>query len=133
MSVLTWMLAAALVLGNGSQSVPEAEQAFHLVAEQAAPGEVTLTIIMPPGVALYREQLGIEAVASAGFRPAKLEVEEGVVETGPDGTSEAMLRGVVQARVRGKGQGGTLRVRLRGCADAGICYPPLVRDVPIRG
>ncbi len=81
MGVLSWVLAAALVLGNGSQSVPDADQAFRVVADQAAPGEVTLTIVMPPGVALYRDQLGIEPVASSGFTPASLEVEEGVIET----------------------------------------------------
>lgn len=133
MGLTAWLLAAALAFGGGPDTVPEAEAAFVVVAEQTAPGEVALTIVMPPGVALYREQLGVEPSQEPGFQPSALEVGPGVVEQGPDGQPEVMMRGKVDATVRGTGAGGTLRVRLRGCADAGICYPPMVRVVEIRG
>lgn len=133
MSVLSWVLAAAFALANGA-TAPGPEQAFQVTATQAGEGRVNLTFVIAPGTALYRDELTVEPLQSdAGFQPAALDVPPGVAQAGPDGEQEVVLRGVVPAKLTGAGVGGVLRIKLRGCADAGICYPPLVLDVPIRG
>lgn len=133
MSMLSWILATALTLSQGG-TVPDAEHAFQVEARQMGQGRVALTLIIAPGTALYRDDIAIEAATDAGgFQPVALDVPPGHSERGPDGSEETVLRGVVAARLTGAGAGGVLRVRLRGCADAGICYPPLVIDVPIHG
>lgn len=133
MSVLSWALAAALTLANGAP-VPGPEQAFQVTARQAGEGRVDLFFVIAPGTALYRDELTVEPREfDVGFQPTALDVPPGVPQAGPDGEQESVLRGVVAAKLTGAGAGGMLRITLRGCADAGICYPPLVLDVPIRG
>lgn len=123
-------LIAGLLLSGGAQA-PTPEQAFRVLARQEAPGVVQLTLMAAPGTALYRDEIEVEAVAGSGFVPRALAVPAGTVQAAPDGAQEVVLRGQVDTRVEGEGSGGALRVRLRGCADVGICYPPIELQVPI--
>jgi thiol:disulfide interchange protein DsbD len=107
----------------------EPEQAFPLDVRAAGPREVLLTFRTVPGYYLYREKFGFTAgdatVGEPSLPPGKVKFDENFqknVET---------YHGPLEVRlpVAQSPEGGfTLDVVSQGCADAGLCYPPLTRQ-----
>lgn len=123
------LLAACLPAVAGSDDFLPPEQAFALSPRVLDASTVELKFDVAPGYYLYRERFGFEARPSAG--ELKVELPQGKVkfdenfgknvETYRDGLT---LRVVVPQAT----QPFTLSVTSQGCADQGLCYPPLTRD-----
>jgi thiol:disulfide interchange protein DsbD len=126
-------LAACLPAVAGNDDFLPPEQAFALSPRVLDARTVELKFDVAPGYYLYRERFGFEAKPSAGERnvdlkvelpPGKVKFDENFgknVETYRDGL--ALRVAVPQAT-----QPFTLSVTSQGCADQGLCYPPLTRD-----
>jgi len=128
------------VLGFGAEDeLPTAEQAFRFTAEVAAPDRLRLTWEIADGTFLYQEKIRI-AVADApnvALGPYELPEPEIKSDTArPDGTigdvavyqhridlSLPLLRGAPEPT------GLKLVVKYQGCAERGICYPPVTRQI----
>jgi len=137
--LMAWpRLVALLLLLLGARAVLAAddfldpEVAFRLTARAADERSVDLSFIVEPGYYLYREQFKFSAVgATLGppvFPPGKVKFDETFqkdVET---------HRGVVRITVPilQAPSAFVLKVANQGCADKGLCYPPMERAVQVR-
>ncbi len=110
----------------------EPEQAFPLDVRAAGPKELLLTFRTVPGYYLYREKLH--------FNTTEASVGEPVLPAGHVKFDENFQKNVetyhgpleVRLPVTQAAAGGfTLDVVSQGCADAGLCYPPLTRQVRV--
>lgn len=126
---LGMLLAACLPAVAGNDDFLPPEQAFALSPRVLDARTVELKFDVAAGYYLYRERFGFEAKPSAGelkveLPPGKVKFDENFgknVETYRDGLT---LRVVVPQAT----QPFTLSVTSQGCADKGLCYPPLTRD-----
>ncbi len=126
---------AGLIGGNGSGDFLPPEQAFRSFAEFTGNNELTVRWEIAEGYYLYRDQFSVT-------------VSDGPVQLGspvlPRGTphedeyfgrTEVFFDGVdmVIAFSRGAASSApvTLTLGFQGCADGGICYPPLERELTV--
>ncbi len=105
-----------------------ASQAFQLVSAERSGDEVTVTWSIAPGYYLYRKRLGFEAAVPSGlsFDAPRLPQGEAVADE-RDGTNE-VYRETLKAQLHARSDAAALqqlRVRYQGCADVGVCYPPV--------
>lgn len=110
-----------------------AESAFQFVSAQRDGAVIRVDWLIAPGYYLYRQRLAFEALPA----PAKLAAAElPVGQTIRDehfGTVE-IYRDSLRATLPlapGAAVPKQLRLRYQGCADAGVCYPPVTRVVDV--
>jgi thioredoxin:protein disulfide reductase len=135
-SLFTLFVAVALLIAGGqaaraADEFLEPELAFKLAARAVDDRTVEVTMTAVPGYYLYREQFKFEAVGATLGAPVmpqgKVKFDETFqknVETYRDAVRIAIP--VQQAPARFQ-----LLVTSQGCADAGLCYPPLQRGVEV--
>lgn len=137
---LWWRLAAGLLVAllfGATQTVRaeddflDPEVAFKLAARAADDRTVEVTVTAAPGYYLYRDQFKFEAADATLGAPAlpqgKVKFDETFqknVETYRDVVRIAVPVQQAPARFR-------LLVTSQGCADKGLCYPPLQRGVDV--
>ncbi|MVP24809.1 protein-disulfide reductase DsbD, partial [Salmonella enterica subsp. enterica serovar Bovismorbificans] len=122
--------ASASLFGqqNASQFVP-ADQAFAFDFQQQK-NTLTLNWQIKPGYYLYRQQIRVTP-ASASVTPLALPTGE-PHEDEFFGKSEIYRDALsVPITVEQASPGATLSVTYQGCAEAGFCYPPETRTVPL--
>ena len=139
------MLACLLLAGRGAAAPTEAdflppEQAFAFSAAMADPGTLELRYRVARGYYMYRERF---ALAANPAQPAVLgepAYPRGEVKYDPtfEKDMEVYHRDVAIRVPLAAGAPGPLVVTVtgQGCADAGLCYPPMdhqVRLVPAAG
>ena len=119
------LLLAAVQAGRAAQDFLEPEQAFKVSARALDERHVEVTFEVAPGYYLYREQFKFEATGATLGTPAlpsgKVKFDETFqknVETYRD-----VLR--VAVPVAQAGADFRLIATSQGCADAGLCYPPM--------
>ncbi len=125
---------AALVGGGNGEFLPP-EQAFQATAELTGPNELTVRWTPAPGYYLYRESLA----ASVSDGPAQ--AGRPIIPAGTAhqdeffGTTEVFFNAVDVvvpfSRSTAQPAAVTFNLAYQGCAEAGLCYPPLTRDVTI--
>lgn len=123
----------SLVAGGpvGDEFLP-ADEAFVMYAEAAGPGWAEISWQIAEGYYLYRKQLAFSSPAPG------VNLGEPVLPTGETevdeyfGESEIYRRELV-ARLPVQAPPGAvpLVVRYQGCAEDGICYPPITRQVTV--
>ncbi|MEK8032366.1 protein-disulfide reductase DsbD [Ideonella sp. DXS29W] len=142
----TWLqrltgLGVVILLAAGALLAPtfaraaddflEPEQAFPLDAAAGAAKEVVLTFRTVPGYYLYRDKFHFKAegaqLGEPALPPGQVKFDENFqknVET---------YHGTLEVRLPVDKADGTfvLDVVSQGCADAGLCYPPLTRQVQV--
>ncbi|MBC7484825.1 MAG: protein-disulfide reductase DsbD [Rhizobacter sp.] len=134
-SWLRILLLAVLQAGGvgafAAEEFLDPEAAFKLVARAADDRTVELSFSVEPGYYLYREPFKFVATTAtlglAKFPPGKVKFDETFqkdVET---------HRGVVQISipVQQASPKFVLMVTNQGCADKGLCYPPMQRAVEV--
>jgi len=137
---VSWNLSQALGFGT-EDDIPTVEQAFYFTAEVAAPDRLRLTWDIAGGTFLYQEkiQITVEDAPSIALGPYELpepEIKSDTVR--PDGTIGdvaiyhrhidlplPLLRGSTEPTSL------ALVVKYQGCAERGICYPPVTRRVSL--
>lgn len=118
---------------QGESALLTADQAFQLVEARRDPGGIHLSWLIAPGYYLYRHRLAVEPADGVAALPAlrlppgqpRHDEHFGDVEIYTT-TLDADLPFAAGQRVPTR-----LRLRWQGCAEAGVCYPPVTRTVDI--
>ncbi len=127
-------------LGSPAQEerILEADQAFRLTI--SAPNPLTLQArwIIEPGYYLYRDKFRLELVDAPGIAIASVEVPAGEPKDDPYFGPQQVFHGeaVIIARLQrtseSAGSGSVeVKAHYQGCAEIGVCYPPLSQTVAV--
>jgi thiol:disulfide interchange protein DsbD len=135
---LTRLAGALQGFGTGSATgdLLPADQAFRFFAEAPTPDSVRLNWQIAPGYYLYREKFRValrdaEGVALGGYAfprgEPKIDEEFGAVE---------VFHGEVSVNIPLLRTGGgsrtiILETGFQGCAERGVCYPPMAKTVEL--
>ena len=132
------LLWAALIFGGAMSAARaaddflEPEVAFPLEAKAVGPKEILLAFRTVPGYYLYREKFrftAAEATLGEPVLPAgQVKYDENFQKNVETYHGPLEIRLPVSAAATG---GFTVDVVSQGCADAGLCYPPLTRQVRV--
>ncbi len=123
-SGLVVMLSTLAAFAAGAP-VP-ADVAFRLSAERTADGGVDLVWQVRPGHYLYRDRIHVTDAEGA---PVALTLPAGIVHDDPNFGPTEILPTDIRAPLAVPAEPGRLKVSFQGCAEAGICYPPVTRLV----
>lgn len=141
LSLASWLLRCVLAVfaavapayaGNGDFLDPE--QAFRLSAQRADAHTIELRFDIEPGYYMYRERFAFEvqqpgvALGEAVLPAGKVKFDENF------GKDVETYRGVLTVRLPVERAAGpfALAVTSQGCADKGLCYPPLTRELKVK-
>lgn len=122
------------LFGGGSQQrefLP-AEEAFRVLAEPAGDSAIALEWQVASGYYLYRDKFGFEPAGTALAAPVDLPVTE--VKQDPHFGAVEIIKGDFRSLLRlADAPAGeqALTIRYQGCAEDGICYPPISREVSV--
>ncbi len=126
------------VLGQEEEEFLHPDKAFTFRA-YANDGEGTITAewVIAQDYYLYREQFRFEAVDADGVTLGDARFPAGEIHTDEFFGEQEVYYQQVSIEIPVSGNAGetfTLRARYQGCADAGLCYPPIFKtaevDVP---
>jgi thioredoxin:protein disulfide reductase len=127
-----------LALGQGSSGEGNflpADRAFRVFAEAQGPDSIRLSWEIAPGYYLYRDRLKV--AASGAVQLGQLVLPRGQSKTDEYfGTQQVYHDELVAMLPVARAASATaltvpLRVTYQGCADAGLCYPPITKTVSI--
>lgn len=127
--------ATALDLGrkvNGADALLSADEAFRLVSASRDGDGLRLSWLIAPGYYLYRHRLAAEAVD--GARLPELLLPAGTPRHDAHFGDVEIYTTTLDARLplaKGAAMPKQLKLRWQGCAEAGVCYPPVSRTVDI--
>ena len=106
----------------------------YKVATSAAPDELVVRFDIAPGYYLYRDRLGFES-ATLGVTLGTASLPVGLDHEDEFFGKQVIYRDNLQVGVpvtfSGAPQDFEVKVKLQGCADAGLCYPPQTWTVPV--
>ena len=126
-STLVMLLGLAAVPATAAEDFLPPEQAFRFEARALDARTVEVAFTVANGYYLYREQFAFAAEdASARLGPAQ--IPPGKVkfdETFAKNVETYRGRVVIRVPVEAAPAAFTLAVTSQGCADAGLCYPPM--------
>lgn len=135
--ILTYLLAAGLALASASVSAePDLlppDQAFKMVARQGDDRSVEIDFRIAAGYYLYRDRFSFSTdnpsvkVASVALPPALSRFDPMLgrnVEFYTD-------RVTVRLRLSGPSVPVNLTAKAQGCAEIGLCYPPVSRTYSV--
>lgn len=125
----------ALTQSNESELLP-AEQAFHFYAEAENAQTAALNWQIAPGYYLYRDKVTVELLGPTNARLGALQMPPGEPKTDPTfGRTEVYHDSlVVLVPITGLTPGQRqiqLKVGFQGCAEIGVCYPPMSQSVQL--
>ncbi|WP_438858563.1 protein-disulfide reductase DsbD [Achromobacter spanius] len=132
--LLTWQAAA-----QAEAEFLEPEKAFVFSAQMAAPDTLELHYKVAPGYYMYRERFGITISPIGATTLGEAVYPKGEVKYDPtfEKDMEVFHKDVmIRVPVGAGGQPFTLTLTGQGCADAGLCYPPMdssVKLTPVAG
>ncbi len=146
MRVLTALATMALLAGSATAadlwqkkntSGPEllpVDSAFRLVSAARDGDSVKLVWVIAPGYYLYRKRLLFEPLTPAGAKLGGARLPNGANLHDEHFGDVEVYRELLEARLllaKDTPAPTQLRVRYQGCADAGVCYPPVTRVVDV--
>jgi thioredoxin:protein disulfide reductase len=134
--------AAAIAALNGasgsSAAQPKflpADQVFHVGATAAGADAIRLDWWIRDGYYLYRSRLKVSAGNGAAL--GTLRLPAGQIKMDPYFGREEIYRNAVSGTVAvpggtaGQARALSLQVTYQGCADAGLCYPPITKTLAV--
>jgi len=126
-SLLVFISSAAIY----AQTPPGADHVFRLRVAPGAAGALVLDWSIAPGNYLYRDK--IAATTSAGSA-VEVTTDNGEIKDDPSFGRTEIYRNQAQAVVAAEllPQDGDIVVTFQGCAEKGICYPPVRKTVDPR-
>ncbi len=130
-------LSRDLGLDTADDEVLEPDQAYRLKARVEGPGRVLLHWDIADGTYLYKDKVRVALegadLAAPPTLPAGKVKHDALLPDGDTGDVEVYYHGLdlpLEIRTPGQGDAGvTLKVRYQGCADRGICYPPITKTL----
>lgn len=118
------------------------EQAYQLDSQVAGPNRVDLHWSIAKGTYLYRDKTQVEIESGEGVSLDSFQLPPGQNKPNglrPDGTigdvevfHDSLDLQLPLIRSVGSATQITLKVRYQGCADAGICYPPITKRLKMQ-
>jgi thiol:disulfide interchange protein DsbD len=123
-------------LAAGQPKFLPPDQVFHVSAAAEGPKSVRLHWTIREGYYLYRSR--IKVTAAAGTSLGTLRLPAGLIKVDPYFGREEIYRLHVSgmlpvARAAAAGpKDVSLQVTYQGCADAGLCYPPITKTLDVR-
>ncbi|MBI3368297.1 MAG: protein-disulfide reductase DsbD [Burkholderiales bacterium] len=122
---MAWLLALAGAPALAADDFLPPEKAFQFDARVAAPGQLEVRFAIAPGYYLYRERLSFAADGATLGEPTmptgKVKFDENFQKNVETYRNELRVA-IPVASATGPFQ---LKVVSQGCADAGLCYPPM--------
>ena len=124
-----WLGLALAGPASGTEQFLASEQAFVVSAQMLAPGRAQVQLRIAPGYYLYREPLRFDA-QGASLGPAEIPAGQVKFDTNFQKNVET-YRGDLRIGLPVEQAAGpfTLKVVTQGCADAGLCYPPMSTEL----
>ncbi len=119
-----WLLFVAVPAAVAAEDFLPPEQAFQVSARMVAADRAEVSVAVAPGYYLYREPLRFDAegaaLGPADIPPGKVKFDENFQKNVETYRNVLRIGLPVQA-------GGPFKLSLvsQGCADAGLCYPPM--------
>ena len=109
------------------------DQAFVLIEKTAADGALALAWDIQPGYYLYRDKMKVAAV-TPGLTLGELHLPEGEIKQDPEFGAVKIFKHQLEVGVpvTARPPGADVleaEVRYQGCAEDGICYPPIKKRV----
>jgi thiol:disulfide interchange protein DsbD len=119
---------------SGDDFLPP-EQAFIFSASAAGPERVRLSWVIAPGYYLYRDRIKASGVAGDDGVGTPV-FPEGQTKSDEYFGKQVVYHDELQVLVPVKRNGGgdlnlSLNITYQGCAEAGLCYPPITRGVSV--
>ncbi|MBK8957973.1 MAG: protein-disulfide reductase DsbD [Proteobacteria bacterium] len=113
------------------------DQAFVLTESSAADGRLVLRWDIQPGYYLYRDKFKVTA-ATPGLVLGEARLAEGETKQDPEFGAVKIFKHAAEVSVpiSARPAGGEMleaEVRYQGCAEDGICYPPIKKKVAFSG
>lgn len=124
--------------GNPLPAQPKflpADQVFHVGATAAGADAIRLNWWIRDGYYLYRSRLKVSAASGATL--GALQLPAGQIKVDPYFGREEIYRNavsgtvVVQGATAASARNLSLQVTYQGCADAGLCYPPITKTLAV--
>lgn len=124
---------------GGSAELLPADEAFAFSAEATDARTLSLHWRIAPGYFLYRDklQVGLRTASGDSVEPVSYNVPHGEIHDDPEFGQVEILRGDLDFLVplTDAVQAGTGTVQLdaayQGCADRGVCYPPMKQTLTL--
>jgi thioredoxin:protein disulfide reductase len=112
-------------------------EAFRVKWSWSGTGIAVGEFTVAPGYYLYRDRIKVSLKAPAGAQLAALELPAGEVKEDPYAGRQVVYHRSFSARQAitlpaGLESAVELEVVWQGCADAGLCYPPVRRSFTLR-
>ena len=134
--MFTLPLLAVLILGFGLPAVapagtpPPADDVFGVHVARAADGSLVCTWAISPGYHLYRERIG---VGTGDGRSLPILLPDGEKTDDPTLGVTQLYHGRVTGRIPASAlpASGDLRLTYQGCAEQGVCYPPVRKRIDL--
>lgn len=127
---LTLLLSLGMVAQGHADDFLDPEVAFKVSAKMVEPGVAEVSYEIAEGYYLYRERLKFESTDAKLGQPdiprGKIKFDETFQKEVETYRHHLAVRVPVQAA-----NDFTLNVGLQGCADLGLCYPPIVTPIKI--
>ena len=126
------------VTGDSLPAQPKflpADQVFHVGATAAGANAIRLDWWIRSGYYLYRSRLKVDT--AAGVALGALQLPSGQIKMDPYFGREEIYRNAVSGTVpvpggtAGHARSLSLQVTYQGCADAGLCYPPITKTLTV--
>jgi thioredoxin:protein disulfide reductase len=128
-------LGSNLGFGGGDELLPE-DQAFGLDVAVAGPQQLTADWNIADGYYLYRHTFGFEVPADSGVRLLPAELAPGKKKHDEFFGDIEVYHRQVRAMLPFERDNAAaiplkLTVKYQGCAEIGVCYPPITRVVDV--
>ncbi|MBL8511593.1 MAG: protein-disulfide reductase DsbD N-terminal domain-containing protein [Betaproteobacteria bacterium] len=132
-----WGLGAAFPVAaeTGGADLLEVDQAFRVSARFRDAKTIEVSYQIAEGYSLYRQRFQFSLEGESPWRLGKAQLPKGKIKQdatfGRVETYRNEVRALIPVSAAVKGGADalpptlTLKVRSQGCADAGVCYPPL--------
>ncbi|MDX2457165.1 MAG: protein-disulfide reductase DsbD [Gammaproteobacteria bacterium] len=125
-----------LGLGANDDEFLDPDIAFQADIIEASPTLLVVRWLIAEGYYLYRDKLSIQISDGEGVTAGPIETPAGEVKHDEFFGDVEVFHNEVQARVplvRTSGNAADISIQLgyQGCAEAGICYPPIKKQIPV--
>lgn len=126
-TILAIVCLVALLGGAAVAQVPlPVDDAFRLLVRRDADAGLKLEWQIAPGHYLYRDKILL-----AGDKAPAVTTPPGEIKDDPNFGSTEIYHNQLTARLGETPPSGSLRITYQGCAEDGICYPPVTKALDL--
>ena len=127
----SFLILIVIAAAAEAKSPPSADKVFQLSTAKGAEGALVLSWLIAPGNYLYRDKI---TVTNRQGTPAAVITPPGETKDDPSFGETEIYHGQLQVIVPAKSFAGRsdVVVSFQGCAEQGICYPPVTKLVDVK-